>query len=68
MRYTCCTFENATAVLAPYFQQADGYDKSAPIIAFFIPIATMEARYLGLVRAEGDRRESTSILAWPAHS
>jgi hypothetical protein len=68
MRYTSCIFDNALATLAPYFQQAEGYDTNAPILAFFIPVASMETRWLGFARVEGDRRESAFSFSLLSHN
>jgi hypothetical protein len=69
MGYIFCTFENASAMLAPYFQDADGYNKNSPATGFFFPISSMDTRFLALMRVESDRCTFSSdlLLMYAAH-
>jgi hypothetical protein len=54
MRYTSGAFDNATAVLQPFVEDASSCEKHGPFVAIFVP-AGGETRWLGMVRGEKDR-------------
>jgi hypothetical protein len=64
MVYIFCVFENAAKVLAPYFQRADGYNKDAPGLAYFLPIPSMDTRFMALIRVEGNKCDFSFLISF----
>jgi hypothetical protein len=62
IRHSSCTYENATAMLAPYREHAEGYRKDGLITAIFSPLPGMDTRYLFLTQVENDRCEDICFL------
>jgi hypothetical protein len=64
MRYTSCTYRNASASLIPFFEEAHGYETNGPVLSFFAPLASMETRTLGVARVGKDTCELFPSSYW----